>query len=164
MNQSNANAESYKKKYERLLQNDGSTERSRSFTAKANEHDDSNSHQLNYNNIDLSSVYGSVKSAASKAETVASGVSGFAQHARSLVMNSGFNCVAPASGGRNDVSHDDDDDINTNDDSEFDSNPPRPHGRGRSTQERSRSRPKTAATSQNSRFQEYSRSPHRVDI
>jgi hypothetical protein len=144
-----------------LQQSDGGTERSRSFAAKVNEHQEvPNNHNLNYNNIDLSSVYGSVKSAASKAETVASGVSGFAQHARSLVMNSGFNCVAPSGGGRND----DDDDINTNDDSEFDSNPPRQQGRGRSTQERSRSRPKTAGTSQNSRFQEYSRSPHRVDI
>ena len=63
-----------------------------------------------------------MKSAASKAETVASGVSGFAQHARSLVMNSGFNCVAPTNRNDNDLD-DDEDDMNTNQDSEFDSNP-----------------------------------------
>ena len=115
-------------------------------------------------------MYGSVKSAASKAETVASGVSGFAQHARCLVMNSGFNCVAPTNRNDNDLD-DDEDDMNTNQDSEFDSNPipQSTNVRGRSTQERSRSRSRTNevganAVSQNRRFQEYSRSPHRVDI
>jgi hypothetical protein len=133
--------------------------------------DDTNSVQ--YSNIDLTSVYGSVKSAASKAETVASGVSGFAQHARSLVMNSGFNCVAPSTTDKNiNVDDEDDDDMmESHADSEFDANPPAVHqqhsipvSRGRSTQGRSRSRPKTNAVSQNQRFQEYSRSPHRVDI
>jgi hypothetical protein len=115
-----------------------------------------------------------VKSAASKAETVASGVSGFAQHARSLVMNSGFNCVAPTNSdtqnSRRQKDHDDDDGmLDSQDGSEFDSNPSIPHHRsvtrvprGRSTNSRSRSRPRT--TSQNQRFQEYSRSPHRLDI
>jgi hypothetical protein len=149
---------------------EGYVERTRSSAAKQHDSTNDDSSSLHYNNIDLSSVYGSVKSAASKAETVASGVSGFAQHARSLVMNSGFNCVAPSNAGRrNDVSIDDNDDgmIANNDDSEFDSNPiSQPVARGRSTQERSRSRPKTGATAvaQNPRFQEYSRSPHRVDI
>ena len=134
---------------------------------------DESNHQ-HYNNIDLSSVYGSVKSAASKAETVASGVSGFAQHARSLVMNSSFNCVAPTNGEKNmrrqNYDNDGDDGmLDSQDGTEFDSNPPTQHPRstapvprGRSTNSRSRSRPKT--TSQNQRFQEYSRSPHRLDI
>ena len=147
------------------------TTRTHDGTTITNDDNNSNSH---YNNIDLSSVYGSVKSAASKAETVASGVSGFAQHARSLVMNSGFNCVAPTNNdNHNTRSRDDGDDdgmLDSQDGSEFDSNPPiQQHQRsttrvprGRSTNSRSRSRPKT--TLQNQRFQEYSRSPHRVDI
>ena len=176
LSQSNIVAENYRQQYEKLLgttQKDGFAERSFA-TARTqdgtNTNDDSNS--LHYNNIDLSSVYGSVKSAASKAETVASGVSGFAQHARSLVMNSGFNCVAPSDNNiRSHNDHYDGDDgmLDSHDGSEFDSNPPVHHQRstapvprGRSTNSRSRSRPKT--TSQNQRFQEYSRSPHRLDI
>jgi hypothetical protein len=147
----------------------------RSFAEKNTTiNDDSNS--IHYNNIDLSSVYGSVKSAASKAETVASGVSGFAQHARSLVMNSGFNCVAPSNTDMNKNHGDDNDDydddgmIDSQDDTEFDSNPIPQHPssviRGRSTRSRSRTKRNNIqqSTSQNQRFQEYSRSPHRVDI
>ena len=156
-------------------QKEGFVERSFSTTRTqdgSTTNDESNN--PHYNNIDLSSVYGSVKSAASKAETVASGVSGFAQHARSLVMNSGFNCVAPTNNDHHDRNHKDHDDVDdgmldSHDGSEFDANSPIPHhrsnapvSRGRSINSRSRSRPKT--TLQNQRFQEYSRSPHRLDI
>ena len=174
LSQSNVVAENYRQKYETLwgtAQKEGFAETARTHDG-TNTNDDSNN--LHYNNIDLSSVYGSVKSAASKAETVASGVSGFAQHARSLVMNSGFNCVAPSDDNHNNRSHKDKFDgddgmLDSQDGSEFDSNPPVQHQRstapvprGRSTNSRSRSRPK--ATSQNQRFQEYSRSPHRLDV
>ena len=180
LSQSNVAAETYKQKFEKLLvsaQKEGFVDRSftttRTHDGTSTNEESNNAH---YNNIDLSSVYGSVKSAASKAETVASGVSGFAQHARSLVMNSGFNCVAPSNNDNHNRSHkdrdnDDGDDgmLDSQDGSEFDSNPPMQHQRsaapvlrGRSTNSRSRSRPKT--TSQNQRFQEYSRSPHRLDV
>lgn len=175
LSQSNVAVENYRQKYEQLLvtaQKEGFAERSFTTTRTHDGTTVTDESNNNYHNIDLSSVYGSVKSAASKAETVASGVSGFAQHARSLVMNSGFNCVAPSnSGNRRHNDNDDGDDgmLDSQDSGEFDSNPPVPHQRstapvprGRSTNSRSRSRPK--ATSQNQRFQEYSRSPHRLDV
>jgi hypothetical protein len=89
-------------------------------------------------------------------------------------MNSGFNCVAPTNTDndtrKNRDVDDDDGMLDSNDDAEFDSNPLPQHQsnvvRGRSTRSRSRTKRNnnTTSSSQNQRFQEYSRSPHRVDI
>jgi hypothetical protein len=85
---------------------------------------------------DTDTMYGSVKSAASKAETVASGVS---EMARSLVQNQ-FNCTGQVP----------DDDVTEDDISHLDISYERPRSRSRSKSSRS--------------FREYSRSPHRMDV
>lgn len=119
-----------------------------------------------------STVYGTVKSAATKAETVASGVSGLAQQARSLVMSSTFNCAS--GGGGNHDRHDEDED---HDDlvepsktrvreMEYESvaAPPRSSIRGRTPPQKDRSASRSNSKT-GGRFREYdSRSPHRVDI
>lgn len=93
-------------------------------------------HQRNQPDDDTDTMYGSVKSAASKAETVASGVSGLA---RSLVQNQ-FNCTGAVP----------DDDTMNEDLTHLDIRYERPRSRSRSKSSRS--------------FREYSRSPHRMDV
>lgn len=161
LSQSIASTETLKDKYHNLkstIRNEGYMEQARAFAAKT--HDSDEPYDIS------SSMYGSVRSAASKAETVVSGVSGFAQQARSIVMNSSFNCASAGGLSGADANDDDDDDDDEYDEDNAEtkyekSAPPSAVApRGRSTKERPRSRPKA----NNGRFKEYSRSPHRVDI
>jgi hypothetical protein len=161
-------AESFKKKYQALIETmrkEESRETLNRNGAVPKSHGSHDDHDIS------STVYGSVKSAASKAETVASGVSGLAQQARSLVMNSSFNCVAGGSTVNGGNHPDDDFDDEYGDgggmddmrgEMEFETSPPQFITRGRtgpSDQHGSRSSSKTPA---HKRY--YSRSPHRVDI
>ena len=144
LNQSTEMAESFKRKYQNLKD---------SLNASTSSVGDSTYLGQAKSFSEHHSVYDSVKSVASgKAETVASGVSGFAAQARTIVMNTSFNCAAPHS---NSTSHDDD--------SVLHSSPPSRLGRTgqpqRPASERSRSRSKSSRS-----FREYSRSPQRVDV
>lgn len=159
LNHSTETAEIYKQKYQNLKEsvrsNNGNSSAHPSLSAASV--DSSYLSQAksfasrNGETDHLSAMYGSVKSAASgKAETVASGVSGLAAQARTIVMNTSFNCTAPAS-------HDDDS-------LQHQAPPVRPSQRSgqrstMGTQERSRSRSKNSRA-----FREYSRSPQRVDV
>jgi hypothetical protein len=157
LNQSTEMAESFKRKYQRLKDSSKSGSHITSTSSVADSSYLGQAKSFNEHH----SVYDSVKSVASgKAETVASGVSGLAAQARTIVMNTSFNCAAPNS---NSTSHDDD--------SLYHASSPSRLGRTsghqqqqqqqppRSTGERSRSRSKNSRS-----FREYSRSPQRVDV
>jgi hypothetical protein len=171
LSQSNAVAESFKKKYQALMETMRSEE-ARDKVARsggaARSNDGHSDHNDHFHDMS-STVMGSVKSAASKAETVASGVSGLAQQARSLVMNSSFNCVAGGGSGVNGNHPDDDYDDDYADDRgddirgemEFEASPPQFVTRGRSGPSNRDTR-SSSKSSEHRRF--YSRSPHRVDI
>lgn len=159
LNHSTETAEIYKQKYQNLKEsvrsNNGNSSAHPSLSAASVDSSylgQAKSFASRNGETDhLSAMYGSVKSAASgKAETVASGVSGLAAQARTIVMNTSFNCTAPAS-------HDDDS-------LQHQAPPVRPSQRSgqrstMATQERSRSRSKNSRA-----FREYSRSPQRVDV
>jgi hypothetical protein len=162
LSQTNEMAETFKQKYQNLketVQSEGSMDHARSMSYRTME-DGGGAAAYHHSNDMSSTMYGSVKSAASKAETVASGVSGLAQQARSLVMNSNFNCAGGSSNSGSPL-HNNNDENETTTALEMEHESSRSAARGRrppASQERSRSR------SKNGRFREYSRSPHRVDI
>lgn len=145
-------AESFKRKYQNLKDSlkSGSQNASTSSVADSSYLGQAKSFNEHH------SVYDSVKSVASgKAETVASGVSGLAAQARTIVMNTSFNCAGNHS---NSTSHDDDSVLHSSPPSRLGRNG-QPQSQQRSSSERSRSRSKNSRS-----FREYSRSPQRVDV
>ena len=185
LNRANETAETYKQKYQSLKESGTASsrgshsvasgggessylEQAKSFASRLNEDDSSAAN--------FSSVYGSVRSVASgvapKAETVAS-LSGLAAQARTIVMNTNFNCAAPRGG----AAGDDDDSAAALREMarRYEASPvtvPRPTARGggsgsgpRSGPQPQRQQDRSRSRSKNSRsFREYSRSPQRVDV
>jgi hypothetical protein len=164
LNQTNETAETYKEKYERLKEQargEDYMSQARSFASKMQDGEEIH---------DISSLYGSVKSAATgKAGSVASLGSGLAQHAKTIVnsMNN-FNCAAlNERTGPLVASELDDVEIEV-DSSKRRSRSRTSKGYDKSPQKysgdrlRSTSRTKPSSTSRS--FREYSRSPQRMDV
>ena len=143
-------ADSYKEKYKSLkerMKGEGYMEQARSFGSRLNE-------ATLHSSTDDNDMFGSVKSHASKANSVASLGSGLAQHARTIVtsMNNNFNCsnLNERNGPvvKNELSE-----------------TRQVDQRGRQAAASFDSRPRSRSRSKASRsYREYSRSPQRVDV
>jgi hypothetical protein len=174
LSKANELSEAYKEKYTKLKaskKNEKYLEQARSFVSKVGSEDERNT-------SDLAAVYGSVRSGVQeKAGSVVSGVSGLAQHAKTIVsqMNQ-FNCTGlneRNNGSVFDDEEEDDDDGGPDEstigdlDSRFDSKHRHHTLRSQdssstnSTPQQQRSRSQTKASRS---FREYSKSPKRVDV
>ena len=153
LTQSNETADSYKEKYKSLkerMKGEGYMDQARSFSSRLN---DTPLQSTGTDDNDMS-MFGSVKSHASKANSVASLGSGLAQHARTIVtsMNNNFNC--------NNLNERNGPVVN-NELSEL----REVDRRGRQAAASFDSRPRSRSRSKASRsYREYSRSPQRVDV